>query len=376
MTESHAYDVAMRRALELAARGPVVGPNPRVGCVILDVRGRVIAEGWHRGAGTAHAEIDALSKLGEPNEVDARNEFGPGEVDDRRKLGGTASGATAVVTLEPCNHTGRTGPCSEALITAGIARVVYAIGDPSDNATGGAARLREAGIEVIAGVEADAAEAFLRVWLTSIRQRRPFISLKWASSLDGRTAASDGSSAWITGVAARQRVHGQRTAVDAILVGTGTVLADDPSLTARDDAGELLAHQPQPVVLGKRAVPTGAKLRQHPRGIIETGTRDLDVVLADLFARGIRHLYVEGGPTVASAFVAAGLVDEYLIFLAPAVIGGDRLALGDIGVGTIADARRLVFTSIEQVGSDLLVTARPGNTTHAANIERPPETSA
>lgn len=359
MTESHVYGAAMRRALELAAGGPAVGPNPRVGCVILDVRGRVIAEGWHRGAGTAHAEVDALSKLGDTNGHD-----------DQRKLARTASGATAVVTLEPCNHTGRTGPCSEALITAGIARVVYAIGDPSENAAGGAARLREAGVEVIAGVEADAAEAFLRVWLTSIRQRRPFISLKWASSLDGRTAASDGSSAWITGVAARQLVHRQRAAVDAILVGTGTVLADDPSLTARGDTGELLAHQPQPVVLGKRAVPAAAKLRQHPRGVIETGTRDLDVVLADLFKRGIRHLYVEGGPTVASAFVAAGLVDEYLIFLAPAVIGGDRLALGDIGVGTIADARRLVFTSIEQVGSDLLVTARPENT------ERQPETSA
>lgn len=337
---------AMRRALVLASRGPVTGVNPRVGCVILSDDGAIIAEGWHRGAGTPHAEVDALSAMG-----------------------GRAIGATAVVTLEPCTHTGLTGPCTEALIAAGISRVVYAVADPSASAGGGAVQLRDAGIDVTAGVEADTAEQFLRVWLTSERQLRPFVSLKWASSIDGRTAASDGSSQWITGTAARQRVHEQRAAVDAIVVGTGTVLADDPSLTARGDGGELLEHQPQPVVVGERAIPAGAKLLRHPKSVIETGTRDLRLVLSNLFRRGVRHVYVEAGPRLASAFVAEGLVDEYLIYLAPTLIGGERLALGDIGVGTIGEARRLEITSVEQLGNDLLVTARPART--ALLHERP-----
>ena len=331
-------ETAMRRALSLAARGPATGPNPRVGCVILSPDGTVLGEGWHRGAGTAHAEIDALRSLGSPD---------------------AARGATAVVTLEPCNHTGRTGPCSEALLAAGIARVVYAVADPGEKSRGGAARLTGAGVAVTGGVLAAEAEAFMRVWLTSVRLGRPFVTLKWASSLDGRTAAADGTSRWITGTAARQRVHEQRAASDAIVVGTGTVLADDPSLTARGDGGELLSVQPLPVVIGERPVPTDAALRRHPRGLVETGTRDLAAALSLLFDRGIRHAYVEGGPTLASALVAAGLVDEYLVYLAPALIGGDRLALGDLGVGTIGDARRLRITSVERLGDDLLIIAAP-----------------
>ena len=328
---------AMRRALSVAAYGPVWGVNPRVGCVILSVDGVALAEGWHRGAGTAHAEVDALSKLS-PEQT---------------------RGATAVVTLEPCNHTGRTGPCSEALIAAGISRVVYAVADPGDRSSGGAARLSAAGIEVDGGVLADEAEEFLRVWLTAMRAGRPFVSVKWASTLDGRAAAADGTSQWITGTAARQRVHEQRAIADAILVGTGTVLADDPSLTARGDAGELMPHQPVPVVIGERVVPADATLFNHPETPVVTASRDLPAVLSDLFERGIRHAFVEGGPTLVSAFVAAGLVDEYLIYLAPALLGGDRLATGDIGVGTITDARRLQIDSVERLGEDLLVVASP-----------------
>ena len=335
MSTSQAEATAMRRALELAARGPATGANPRVGCVILSPAGDMLAEGWHRGAGTAHAEVDALSK------TDA------------------ASGATAVVTLEPCNHTARTGPCSEALIVAGVARVVYAVGDPGRESAGGADRLRTAGVEVEAGLLAGDVELLLSVWLASMRLRRPYVTLKWASSLDGRTAADDGTSRWITGTAARQRVHEQRAAVDAVLVGTGTVLADDPSLTARGDAGELLPHQPIPVVIGERAVPAEARLHRHPRSPIEARSRDLAAVLGDLFERGIRHVYVEGGPTLASALVAAGLVDEYSVYLAPVLLGGSRLALGDIGIASIADARRLDVIDIERLGNDLLVTARP-----------------
>jgi diaminohydroxyphosphoribosylaminopyrimidine deaminase/5-amino-6-(5-phosphoribosylamino)uracil reductase len=330
-----AYDAAMRRALELAARGPVTGGNPQVGCVLLDDTGRIVAEGWHRGAGTPHAEVDALSHL-----TDAR-------------------GLTAVVTLEPCNHTGRTGPCSEALIAAGVARVVYAVSDPGQQSAGGAERLRAAGVDVIPGVLADEVGELLHVWLTAVARKRPWVTVKWASTLDGRAAASDGTSQWITGTAARQRVHEQRAASDAILVGTGTVYADDPQLTARGDAGELVRHQPVPVVVGERPIPANAALHRHPAGVIETNTRDLERVLAELDARDIRRVYVEGGPTLASAVVAAGLADEYAVYLAPALLGGDRLAIGDLGIRTIADARRLHIVSVEQLGEDLLVIARP-----------------
>jgi diaminohydroxyphosphoribosylaminopyrimidine deaminase/5-amino-6-(5-phosphoribosylamino)uracil reductase len=336
----------MRHALDLASHGPATGPNPQVGAVILDAGGNVVAEGWHRGAGTAHAEVDALSKLQKRVLDDGT------EVPDAR-------GLTAVVSLEPCNHTGRTGPCSVALIQAGISRVYYAVEDPSPIAGGGAERLASAGVAVEGGLLAADASEFQREWLISARLRRPYVTLKWASTLDGRAAAADGTSQWITGTAARQRVHEQREASDAILVGTGTVLADDPSLTARGDAGELMEHQPIPVVIGERPIPVDARLRSHPAGLIETLSRDLPTVLTGLFDRGIRRAYVEGGPTLASAFVAAGLVDEYAIYLAPSLLGGDRLALGNIGITSMPQIRRLEFVGVEQLGQDLLVTARP-----------------
>ena len=336
MIESVTAEQAMRRALSLAARGPATGVNPQVGCVLLNDAGEVVAEGWHRGAGTAHAEVDALSHVQD------------------------AAGLTAVVTLEPCNHTGRTGPCSVALINAGIKRVVYSVSDPNPAAGGGAQRLEQAGVTVESGLLADETAELLHPWLVSVKHQRPFVTVKWASSLDGRAAAADGTSQWITGTAARLHVHERRAASDAIIVGTGTVLADDPELTARGEAGELTEHQPIPVVIGTRAVPAGAKLRSHPAGLIETGTRDVAAVLSDLYLNhDIRHVFVEGGPTVASAFIAAGLADEYLVYIAPTVLGGPGLALGDIGVGTIADQRRLELTSVQQLGDDILITARP-----------------
>lgn len=328
-------ETAMRRALSIAEHGPAVGDNPQVGCVLLDADGAIVAEGWHRGAGTAHAEVDALSKV-----TDAR-------------------GLTAVVTLEPCNHTGRTGPCAQALIEAGVSRVVYALDDPSALAGGGAERLRAAGIPAERGPLAEEAEELLRPWLTSARLGRPFITVKWASTLDGRAAAADGTSQWITGAAARQRVHEQRARHDAIAVGTGTVLADDPSLTARGDAGELLPHQPIPVVFGTTPVPADAALRRHPAGLIEVGHRDLAAALPDLLSRGIRRLYVEGGPTLASAFLRAGLADEVLVYLAPMLLGGPRTALDELGVTTMSEALRLSIHAIERLGDDLLVTCRP-----------------
>lgn len=337
-TEHHEYAAAMRRALELAARGPLTGGNPQVGCVLVDDSGATVSEGWHHGAGTPHAEVEALSALPTP---------------------GDATGLTAVVTLEPCNHTGRTGPCSEALLAAGVARVVFALADPGAASGGGGERLRSGGVEVVEGVLAEEAEAFLHPWLTAVSRGRPWVTVKWASTLDGRAAAADGTSQWITGIGSRQRVHEERAASDAIVVGTGTVLADDPSLTARGDGGELLPRQPIPVVIGERPIPADARLHQNPAGLIETRSRDFPAILSDLNDRGLRRVYVEGGPTLASAIVAAGFADEFSIYLAPALLGGDRLALGDLGIHTIGQALRLQPTAIEQLGDDLHVVARP-----------------
>ena len=332
----------MRRALELAELGPARGVNPRVGCVILSPDGDVLAEGWHRGAGTPHAEVDAISTLPP----------------------GAARGATAIVTLEPCNHTGRTGPCAQALVEAGVARVVYAVDDPGDHSSGGARTLRDAGVHVTRGVLADEVEAFLGDWLFAARHRRPRVTVKWASSLDGRAAAADGTSRWITGPEARTDVHLRRAASDAIAVGTGTVLADDPALTARDADGELLEEQPIPVVFGHREVPAGAALERHPHEAIRMAGTDLAADLAELQRRGIRSLFIEGGPTLASSFLAAGLADELLVYLAPALIGGPRTAIDDLGVATIADALRFDFTDLVRLGDDLLVVARPRAAAH------------
>jgi len=346
-------EAAMRRALELAAKGPQTGVNPRVGCVVLDPTGNPIAEGWHRGAGTPHAEADALASLPPDG----------------------ARGSTVVVTLEPCNHTGRTGPCSQALIDAGVSRVVYAVRDPGVRSGGGADRLRAAGVVVTGGVLADAVTALLDDWLVAARLGRPFVTLKWAASLDGRAAAADGTSRWITGAASRQRVHEQRQASDAIIVGTGTILADDPSLTARGDAGELMPRQPIPVVIGSRPLPAHAAVFRHPHAPFVSATHDLRAVLDHLYGLGVRRALVEGGPTLASAFVRAGLVDEYVVYIAPSLIGGALTALGDLGVATIAEQRHLEFTEVQSLGNDIVITARPlpeqaANTARAGRAPR------
>ncbi|BDV29971.1 bifunctional diaminohydroxyphosphoribosylaminopyrimidine deaminase/5-amino-6-(5-phosphoribosylamino)uracil reductase RibD [Microbacterium terricola] len=342
---------AMTRALTLAERGPR-GINPQVGAVILSPSGEVLAEGWHRGAGTAHAEVDALAKLS-PEQ---------------------ARGATAVVTLEPCNHTGRTGPCAIALIDAGIARVVYAIDDPGDRSSGGAGVLRAAGVEVESGVQTEDAAALLQSWLTVQRLGRPHVTVKWAQSLDGRAAAADGTSQWITGPAARADVHRRRADADAIVVGTGTLLADDPALTARRPDGTLYDHQPIPVVLGARAIPDGAAVLAHPHPLVHRDGTNLfaerpgddvaDSLLEELRQLGVQRVLVEGGPTIASAFLRAGLADEVLTYIAPTLVGqgadgSDSPALRSLGVETIAAQRRLTVASVERLGDDLLVVARP-----------------
>lgn len=325
---------AMARALVLAARGPR-GVNPQVGAVILSPDGDVLAEGWHRGAGTAHAEVDALSHL----------------------PAGAARGTTAVVTLEPCNHTGRTGPCAQALIDAGVARVVYALPDPGAVSGGGAGRLASAGVEVVSELLSVEAAQLIESWLEFVRLGRPRVTVKWAQSLDGRAAADDGTSQWITGPEARADVHRRRSEHDAIVVGTGTVLADDPSLTARH-GGELYDRQPIPVVIGEREIPADARLHAHPRELIHARTHDLAAVLADLAERGVQSVFVEGGPSLASAFFAAGLVDDILVYTAPVLLGGSRLALGEIGVPSMPEAIRLLEPTITTLGSDQLLHAR------------------
>jgi len=327
---------AMRRALDAAARGPAHGPNPRVGCVILDASGAVVGAGRHEGAGTPHAEVVALAAAGS-----------------------AARGGTAVVTLEPCDHTGRTGPCSHALLAAGIARVVIAADDVNPVAAGGARTLRAAGVDVETGTLAEHSRTLNRYWEFAVGTGRPFVTWKFAATLDGRSAAADGTSRWITGPAARADVHARRATSDALLVGTGTVLADDPQLTVRDADGRPAARQPLRVVLGRRPLPPTARVLDGDAETLVLPDRDLALALKQLHEREVRHVWLEGGPTVAAAFWRAGLVDEVLAYLAPALLGGGAAAVGDLGITTIGQAARLVPSEVRRLGDDVLVVSRP-----------------
>ncbi|HYN92241.1 MAG TPA: bifunctional diaminohydroxyphosphoribosylaminopyrimidine deaminase/5-amino-6-(5-phosphoribosylamino)uracil reductase RibD [Pilimelia sp.] len=342
-------DAAMRRAVALAARGlGTTSPNPVVGCVLLDAAGAVVGEGFHAYAGGPHAEIVALAQAGE-----------------------RARGGTAVVTLEPCNHTGRTGPCTDALIRAGVARVVYAVADPSPTAGGGAEALRAAGVSVTGAVGAAAAEAGNIAWLTAVRRGRPYVTWKFAATLDGRSAAADGTSMWITSEAARTDVHALRGTVDAVIAGVGTVLADDPRLTARNlRDGTLAIRQPLRVVVDTAGrTPADARVRDGAAptwvataaevGTGPAGRVDLAALLAGLHDRGVRAALLEGGPTLAGAFLAAGLVDRVVGYLAPKLLGAGPAALAGTGVETLAEALELEITDVRQVGPDVRLTAVP-----------------
>ena len=334
------FDPAMRRALELALLGPAHGVNPQVGAVILDSDLNIVAEGYHRGSGTAHAEVVALQELSKQVSLPL------------------SPGFTAVVTLEPCNHTGRTGPCAQALIEAGVSRVVFASKDPGDASSGGAQRLRDAGIEVIDGVLLAEAEDQGRVWLTAHRNHRPFVTLKWASSLDGRTAAQDGSSKWISAEESRNDSHERRSEVDAILVGTGTVEADDPELTARKPDGTLYEHQPLRVVLGMRDLKPELRVFNEKAETLRLRTNSVSAALQDIWDLGLKHVWVEGGPHVASEFVKEGLVDEFIIYLAPMLLGGDRTSITDLGIPSIDQAIGLEVLEHKMLGPDVFIRAR------------------
>jgi diaminohydroxyphosphoribosylaminopyrimidine deaminase/5-amino-6-(5-phosphoribosylamino)uracil reductase len=313
--------------------------------------GEIAAEGWHLGAGTAHAEVMALDSLRETLRLTGKS----------GAEGQLPQGYTAVVTLEPCNHTGRTGPCAQALLAAGITRVVYAVSDPGDHSAGGAETLRAGGVEVVAGVLKLEAEDQLRAWLGSYRMQRPFVSAKWAATLDGKVAANDGSSQWISGPESRAATHTMRSQVDAILVGTGTVLADDPELTARKSDGSYYETQPLRVVLGESELPAELRVFNSAAETLRLKTRSLPTALAQLHERGIKHLLVEGGPQLVSNFFAYDLVDEVLIYQAPVLLGGAQLALSNIGVGTISEARRLEIRELRRLGADIFIRAVPTN---------------
>jgi diaminohydroxyphosphoribosylaminopyrimidine deaminase/5-amino-6-(5-phosphoribosylamino)uracil reductase len=334
-TPEHERDVAfMGRALTLAARGPLGDPNPRVGAVILDPDGLVVGEGFHAGAGTPHAEVVAL-----------------------RQAGAAAHAGTAFVTLEPCAHIGRTGPCSQALIEAGVARVVFAQSDPNPSARGGSALLRAAGIQTTAGVLAPESTALNDAWTFSHVHGRPKVTWKFAATLDGRSAAADGSSRWITGSLARADVHRLRAHCDAILVGTGTVIADDPALTVRGPDGATTGRQPLRVVMGLRPIPETARIREGSAPMLRLETHDPSRALKALAEQEIHHVWLEGGPTVAAAFLAAGLVDEVVAYLAPALLGAGESAVGDLGIRTIDQALRLTPHEVTTIGADIRIRA-------------------
>jgi diaminohydroxyphosphoribosylaminopyrimidine deaminase/5-amino-6-(5-phosphoribosylamino)uracil reductase len=337
MTDTRQFEPMMHRALELALLGPAYGVNPQVGAVILDKGMNVIAEGWHKGAGTEHAEVDALSKL----------------------ASGVPAGSTAVVTLEPCNHTGRTGPCTQALIQAGISRVVYASKDPGNESANGAQALRDAGVEVIPGVLEDEADEQAIVWLTAMKKQRPYITLKWAQTLDGRSAASDKTSKWISGPLSREDVHLRRSKLDAILVGTGTVKYDNPDLTARKADGTRYEHQPLRVVVGNSDLDQDLRVFSGDAPTVQLRTHNVKDVISQLWDRGMRHILVEGGAQLASEFISLGLFDEILIYQGPLLIGGTNVAVADIGISTMKDAAPLEFVEVKQLGLDIFIRAIP-----------------
>jgi diaminohydroxyphosphoribosylaminopyrimidine deaminase/5-amino-6-(5-phosphoribosylamino)uracil reductase len=372
MTESSptapaVLDLFWRRVLELAARGRFsVSPNPRVGALVVDAAGAIVGEGWHERAGEAHAEAMALAAAGE-----------------------RAKGATLLVNLEPCSHFGRTAPCTEAILASGVARVVCSLEDPDPRISGrGIKRLRERGVDVLVGACAPEAERVNEPFLTSVRERRPYVHLKWAATLDGKTATRTGESKWISGESARRDALLLREEHDAILVGAGTVLADDPLLTRRLALSTSIVPHRRLVLDGTLRVSASARVfsaaggevwlvtavpendrRLAPfrdRGVLvvsrpgRLGGVDLASVLADLHALEARSLLVEGGGMTAASFLEAGLVDRVTAYVAPRIFGGvaARVPVAGEGAGAIADALTLSDMEMVRVGADVRLSAR------------------
>lgn len=331
-------EVAMYAAIAAAQSSPRTLPNPRVGCVLLAPDGATIAVGVHRGAGKQHAEIEALTAAGP-----------------------AARGATAVVTLEPCNHTGRTGPCTRALIEAGVAHVVFGQADPTAEAAGGAAALESAGVQITRGVLADEAASLNVEWTFAVTQGRPFVTWKYAATMDGLSAAPDGSSKWITSAESRRDVQRFRAEADAIMAGTGAVLADDPRLTVRDEDDHPLpfAEQPLRVVVGESQIPRHYRVFDRSAPTLLIQSRDPEAVVAQLVEHGIRHVWLEGGPRLAGGFWNAGYVDRVIGYIAPAMLGSGRAAL-EGEAATLADLRPIDITDLSRIGPDIRIIGTPG----------------
>ena len=329
-------DAAMRLAIKQSegVKGTTY-PNPPVGAVILDSDNEIVGVGATAPPGGPHAEVLALRRAGE-----------------------RAVGGTAVVTLEPCNHHGRTPPCVDALVAAGISSVVYAIADPNSLAAGGAARLADEGLAVTAGILSEAvARGPLREWLHKQRTGMPHVTWKFATSVDGRSAAADGTSQWITSEPARADVHRRRGVADAIVVGTGTVFVDDPVLTARLPDGSLAGRQPLRVVVGEREISQEARVLNDDTRTMVIRTHDPLEVIKALSDR--TDVLLEGGPTLAGAFLRAGVIDRILAYVAPILLGGPVTAVDDVGVLSIAHAQRWRFDGIEPIGPDVLLSLVP-----------------
>jgi diaminohydroxyphosphoribosylaminopyrimidine deaminase/5-amino-6-(5-phosphoribosylamino)uracil reductase len=355
--------VAMRRALALSADHlGTSNPNPCVGAVVLDAAGEVAGEGFTQPVGGDHAEVGAL-----------------------RAAGPRARGGTLVVTLEPCCHVGRSQRCTDAIETAGVARLVYALDDPHQIAAGGAQRLAASGVDVEGGVLAAEAAMVLGPWVTAAARQRPYLTWKYAVTLDGRAAAVDGSSQWITGEAARRDVHRQRLEADAVIAGIGTVLADDPQLTVRDcpaprqplrvvvdsdartpaDRRVLDGTAPTLVAVCDDAPPERvAALRSRAQVELlqrRDGSVDLAALLSCLRAHDVFLALLEGGATLAAGFLRLGLVDRLVGYYAPALLGGGAPTVGELGIDSIDRAARLEVVDVTRIGADVRITTVPRN---------------
>jgi diaminohydroxyphosphoribosylaminopyrimidine deaminase/5-amino-6-(5-phosphoribosylamino)uracil reductase len=331
-------ELFMQRALELAARGRYgVSPNPMVGAVIVR-EGRIAAEGWHQRAGEAHAEVEAL------------------------RAAGDARGATLYVNLEPCAHHGRTPPCTEAVIAAGVQRVVIAMSDPHARAAGGSEMLRAAGIEVTMGVLEDEARRLNEKFVHAVTKGRPFVLLKAGMTFDGKLATVERESKWITSPAAREQSLALREEYDAIAVGGGTILADDPQLTRRLGRNDSVQPWLRVVLDSDRVVPPSARILSDGGATLHiTEEMDLDELLAALYGRGVQSLIVEGGSRLHSEFLRRRLWQKMIVFMAPAIVGGATAPAfyGGEPVRRLTDALRFRFERFDIVGGDLMITAYP-----------------
>jgi diaminohydroxyphosphoribosylaminopyrimidine deaminase/5-amino-6-(5-phosphoribosylamino)uracil reductase len=325
------YTVAMQRAITLSEKGlGKCAPNPIVGAVIIDKAGNVIGEGFHdRMKSNDHAEVVAIKNAGK-----------------------AAAGATLIVTLEPCNHLGQTGPCTQVIIDAGITTVVYAVSDPNPQAAGGEAKLKNAGINVVSNVLVKEAAYSNRAWLTKIAKKRPYFIWKVATTLDAKIAASDGSSKWISNEVSRADVQRLRRESDAILVGTNTVVVDNPHLIPRGDFNGY-THNPIRVICGEQELSNDSKVFDDAARTVVVKSKDLNQLVAKLTELELNQVFVEAGPTLASAMIKASLIDEVIIYQAPTLLGaGKTFYINELN-SSINDQLRLEHISTQVLAGDL-----------------------